>query len=336
MTMNNSDKSRLAKNARIVVEVSCQVKENETVVILARRKSDEHITETGPNIEEAYALSSAAYDLKANPIIIDITDYSKTSSFAEGKGLEAIGAALRAVDVVIGSFKDYKRLGLGEHQSADVYHTGKHRWMSLQSYMSKWDINAKEVEEIFHRTEWLSRVLEIAHVIRVTSSAGTDFTFSPMKYTPVLAIVPNYGEIAITPLHGSESGVIVTDGPTQNGVRRADELDRQPLKIWVEAGEVKDFVGDPVQVERLEKYINSDFPPARSIDEVGIPTTRVKSNDICWYDGTHSCKSVHIALGNNSLRNELIHGPLHIDCEIIEPTISIDGKIILKDGKFVD
>ena len=28
----------------------------------------------------------------------------------------------------------------------------------------------------------------------------------------------------------------------------------------------------------------------------------------------------------------LVHGPKHMDCEVIDPTISIDGLVIVKDG----
>jgi len=330
--IKKSNKLKHLKNARIVLEASCSVKKNEVVAILthgARRGA-------GPNTSDARVLASVAAQIGAYPVIIDISEYANMPSYKNGDGLESVRVALQKADVVIGCFTDYKYLGLGKLQSADVYHTGEHRWMALQSHMDQWDITASEIATISKRTAWLQEQLNNSQEIKVISEAGTDFTFSPMRYTPVLAIIPNYGEIAITPLQGSENGIFIIDGPTQMGVRPNNELDREPLRIIVESGIVKDYSGDIVQIERLSKFINSKSPSACYIDEVGIPTTRVKANNMCWSDGTHSTETIHIAIGNNKLRDDLIHGPLHMDGEIMNPTIIVDGKTILNNGNFVD
>jgi leucyl aminopeptidase (aminopeptidase T) len=154
---------------------------------------------------------------------------------------------------------------------------------------------------------------------------------------PILGIVPLYGEVAIVPSLEPTSGVLVVDGPTQMGVRPADEVDRAPLRIAVEAGRVADMSGDPVQIERLKEFVASGDPAADAIDEVGILTTVFKDNDIYyWSDGTHHHDRVHVALGNNVRRDTVIHGPRHMDAEICKPTISIDGLTIVKDGIFCD
>ncbi|MDD4192524.1 MAG: hypothetical protein PHI28_14420 [Mangrovibacterium sp.] len=100
---------------------------------------------------------------------------------------------------------------------------------------------------------------------------------------------------------------------------------------------MRDYTGDPVQVKRLKEFIASGDPPANAIDEVGILTTKFKENDECyWSDGTHHHDRVHVALGNNVLRDMLVHGPKHMDCEVSKPTTSIDGVVITKDGVFQD
>jgi len=105
----------------------------------------------------------------------------------------------------------------------------------------------------------------------------------------------------------------------------------------VEAGRVVAVSGDPVQIERLERFIASGDPPADAIDEVGILTTNFVENDIYyWSDGTHHHDRVHVALGNNVRRDTVVHGPRHMDCEINKPTISIDGLVIVEHGIFLD
>jgi hypothetical protein len=90
-------------------------------------------------------------------------------------------------------------------------------------------------------------------------------------------------------------------------------------------------------MKRLQDFIASGDPPADAIDEVGILTTKFTENDLYyWSDGTHHHNRVHIAFGNNVLRDTLVHGPKHMDCEVTDPTISIDGLVIVKDGIFQD
>jgi len=149
-------------------------------------------------------------------------------------------------------------------------------------------------------------------------------------------IVPLYGEVAITPQQGSESGVYVIDGPTQRGVRPMNEADRAPLRIEVKAGRIQDMSGDPEQVARLRTLIASGDPPLAVIDEVGVVTTRIEANNGHWRDGTHRHDTLHIALGNNLKRDTMVHGQLHMDGEVRRPTVRLDGQVIVEDGVFLD
>lgn len=158
-------------------------------------------------------------------------------------------------------------------------------------------------------------------------------------WLPVLGIVPLYGEVAISPQPGSESGVFVVDGPTQKSVRLKDELDREPLRMTVEAGRVTKMTGDAVQLRRLEEFIASGNPPADRIDEVGVMVTSLAANDVYRMekrDGSRCRDTVHIAIGNNQHRGEFIHGQKHMDCDNRKPTIKVDGLVIVKDGVFCD
>ena len=335
--------SKILKNARIVLEVSCDVKKNEKVAILVHER-DSGFYQVSK--EDAQALAIIAVQMQAYPVIININEYGTTDAFKKMEIFEPVRGALMAADVVIGTFGDYVHLGCNKSSAdtgGDEFHTESKRWFSLQRHMDKWDINAEEIAEIPRRTEWLRKKLDSTREIRVTTNTGTDFTCSPGKYNLVIRIIPNYAEIAVTPQQGTENGVIVVDGATSAPwdpgypwVRRFDKLDREPLRINVKSGEVQDCSGDPEQVKNLEQFLKCGSPPARYIDEVGIPTSRVKANDICWSDGTHSIETIHIALGNNIYRDELIHGKIHMDMEIIKPSIFLDDEIIMKDSVFVN
>ncbi len=219
----------------------------------------------------------------------------------------------------------------------DSFLTGRQRRMLLMPGMESWEMTTEAVAGIRIRTEWLDARLRRTGCVRVTSPAGTDFSFAlgaKSKWVPILGIVPLFGEIAITPQLGTENGVFVVDGPTASAVRPPAELDRMPLEIVVENGAIKEKRGDPEQLARLERTIANARPPVAVVDEVGLVTTPIAANDACWHDGTHQHDTVHIALGNNLDRDNMVHGSFHVDCEIKQPAVYLDGQLIMEQGAY--
>jgi leucyl aminopeptidase (aminopeptidase T) len=329
--------AKLKQNAKIVLEESCRAKEGETLLILA----DEILLPYVP------ALSAAALDLGLIPTITDIRDYLKSPAYSKGYVLQSLKSSIESSDIVIQNLADtwvpnrpdYGRL-LGKPEMQDAALTSERRWMIIQPKgMEEWNITREQVASIRKRTLWLMDRIKTAKSGRITSKKGTDFTFglgSGCSFTPILGIIPFYGEVAIVPDVNSTNGIFVTDGPTQRDVRPRNELDREPFNVEVEAGRVKNIKGgDPEQIKRLKEFIASGNPAADAIDEVGLVTTGFVENDrYYWSDGTHHHDTVHIALGNNAMRNALVHGPKHMDCEVLKPTISIDGLVIIENGVF--
>jgi leucyl aminopeptidase (aminopeptidase T) len=331
--------AKLMQNAKIVLEESCRAKQGETLLILA----DETL------LPYASALSAAAMDLGLIPTIVDLRDYLKTPAYSKGNVLASLKAAIESSDIVIQNLADtwvpnrpdYGRL-TGKPENGDAALTSERRWLIIQPKgMEEWNITREQLASIRKKTLWLMDRIKTAKSGRITSEKGTDFTFglgSGCSFTPILGIIPFYGEVAVVPDINSTNGIFVTDGPTQRDVRPKNELDREPFTVEVEAGRVKTIKGgDPEQLRRLKEFIASGDPAADAIDEVGLVTTGFAENDrYYWSDGTHHHDTVHIALGNNVLRNKLVHGPKHMDCEVIKPTISIDGLVIIEDGIFKD
>jgi len=328
----DNDMTRDVEIARMTLEICLDAKPGETVLIVTR----------GAIMHYARAVSLAAAELGADPIIMVLDEYL-SGGFKQGRVLKAFAAALEQADmaVSVGWCVSFGTL-LGEPEKNDHWLTGRERAIYLMCAkgkpMAEWNATAEELGRIRPRTMALLEMLESTQQVHVTAPAGTDFRFGLGERSamhPILAIAPLYGEVAITPAHGSESGSIVVDMATQMGVRPRDELDREPLRIVVQDGLVADCTGDPGQVKRFEEYVASGDPPARNIDEVGIVTTTVKSNDQWWRDGCHFTETLHIAPGNKSLRSEVVHGARHMDGQISRPTVALDGNVIMKDGKFV-
>ena len=326
--------SALLRNARIVLQASCRAQPGESLVILM----DEALRPCAP------ALAEAAVALGLLPAVIDITHFTGSPAYRQGRLLEPLRAAIRAADIVIANTRDvhdalradYGRL-LGEPDAHDLSLSAERRWVYLQpGGMASWDVEPEEVARLRERTLRLLDLLRRARAGRITSALGTDFTFSlapPMAANPILGIVPFYAEVAVVPSLPGTGGVLIVDGPSQLDVRPAAETGRIPLRIEVRAGRMIAADGDPEQLQRLQRFVASGDPPADAVDEVGILTTHFVENDLYyWSDGTHHHDRVHVALGNNVRRDVVVHGPRHMDLEIGKPTIAIDGLTIVRDG----
>jgi leucyl aminopeptidase (aminopeptidase T) len=325
--------AKLVSNAGIFLDVCLKAKADETVLIITNEKL----------MRDARAVAAAAAAMGAHPAVMDLTDYL-AGAFKKGRVLEPVKAAIEKTDmaVSVGWCASFGPL-IGQPEINDVFLTARDRRIYLMCGrsavpMESWQITRQDVAGIWDRTNVLMELLGAARTVRVTTALGTDLTFrlgEGSNCTPVLGIAPLYGEVAIAPVQGSESGVYVVDGATQMGVRPHAETDRAPLRIVVEKGRVKDYDGDPVQVARLKDFIGSGSPLADRVDEVGIPTTLIKENDLWWEDVTHLTRTVHIALGNNLKRDRYVHGVRHMDGQLSRPTVMVDGKVVLKDGEFV-
>jgi hypothetical protein len=323
----------------MVLEHSCGAKPGETLLIIVDNVILPYVS----------ALTSAALKLRLVPLAVDIRSYLASPQYKQAVILKPLKAAIESADIVIENLPDtwvanrpdFGRL-TGNPDLQDKSLTGERRWFIVQSQgMEYWNIHPEELSAIRKRTLWLIKLLKTAKNGTITSRIGTHFTFGlgrASKCTPILGIVPLYGEVAITPDLAPTFGTFIVDGPTQHNVRPANQLDRPPLRIVVERGRAIEISGgDRVQRTRLAKFIRSGRPAADAIDEIGVVTTQLIANDFYyWSDGTHHHDRIHVALGNNNRRDTLVHGPRHMDCEICRPTLAIDDVVVVHNGMFRD
>jgi len=186
----------------------------------------------------------------------------------------------------------------------------------------------REVKEL---TEIMAKKLENARKIRITSDNGTDFTASVegrewVKDDGMIHEKGNFcnlpaGEVAVAPLEGTSQGTIVIDKMAFYG---------EGIRYTIKNGFAEKIKGS----ERLEKEVNEVGRLARNIAEIGIgtnPKARIIGNIL---EDEKVFGTAHIALGNSLSLHGKVDVPLHIDGIILRPTLEIDGKIIIKDGKW--
>jgi len=188
-------------------------------------------------------------------------------------------------------------------------------------------------------SEKLSDILTAAKVVRVTTEKGTDVTLyiegrsgladtGDLTGKGALGNLPA-GEAYIAPLENVGEGKIVVDGciayigPVEDDVI-----------INLKDGRIASIEGNKSAIA-LKKFLEDKDEEAWGLAEFGIgtnPGARIIGHPLVdekvW--GT-----VHIAFGMNVSMGGTRQSNIHYDCIINEPTLWIDGQLVLDKGKHV-
>lgn len=184
----------------------------------------------------------------------------------------------------------------------------------------------------------IADILTQAHSARLTSPAGTDLSFALTGrlgdadtgiYTQpgIWGNLPA-GEACIGPLEGKTQGTLIIDGAMAE-----IDLD-QPIKIIVKDGSAID-ISDGQAAKSLESILKKAGPLAFQVAELGIGTNPLAQLSPNILEAEKVYATCHIAFGNNLSYGGIIDVSVHEDGVVLQPTLQIDDKIILKDGKFL-
>lgn len=199
------------------------------------------------------------------------------------------------------------------------------------------DFNAAE-----STAEKVRELLSNASQVRVTAASGTDLSMSldgreGMKVTGlarnpgVRTSWPNI-EAFIAPVEGTADGVVVVDASASNL-----GLVRSPISMEISGGRVVSITGGS-QAREVERSLTATtHEGSYAIAELGIglnPAALLRGQ-IVEDEGVYG--TAHVALGNNT---NFVGGtnwaPIHFDYVFLEPTIMLDGKIVMTAGRLVD
>jgi leucyl aminopeptidase (aminopeptidase T) len=128
------------------------------------------------------------------------------------------------------------------------------------------------------------------------------------------------GEVDTAPNEGSAKGIIVFDELVGYG---------KNVRLEVSNGSVK-----KTDNKKLEELLNI-MPKARNIAEFGIgtnPQAKIIENTL---EDEKVLGTVHMALGNNMTYGGHCDVQFHKDGIIEEPTVEVDGRMIIRTGKWL-
>ncbi len=186
--------------------------------------------------------------------------------------------------------------------------------------------------------------LEGTSNVHITSPLGTDLSFSiagrQIAVDPGIVRKPGYynlpsGECYVAPIENSASGTLVVDKSFPN------ILIREPITLTFEHGRVIDIQGGR-EAEQLKQLIEEgekqpDGEGCRTIAELGIgtnPAARITGNVMT---DEKVMGTIHIAIGHNAVApyNGQNRAPIHLDGVMGDPTLFVDGTLLIDNGKYL-
>ena len=197
-----------------------------------------------------------------------------------------------------------------------------------------------DYKAISKRTIKLQKILEKGKNVRVTAPAGTDISFeiTGRKVIPSKGLfhakgesgnLPT-GETFLAPIEGTSNGVFVVDG----SMAGLGLIKNTKIKIEVENGYATKITGGTA-AKKLELMLDKVGKEARNIAEFGIGTNDSAKLSGILLEDEKVMGTIHIAVGNNVSMGGSVNVPIHLDGIVKKPTVWMDGKLLMKDGKLL-
>ena len=338
-------------NSEFVLKKIAKAQPGDHIVILADRES----------YSNARAFADVAKNMGCPVFICDVDMYGGNEGYANIPVMRTLRNAILSADITFMTTPQMKtgfQTYLGSQKEGDSSLTGKEKRFTFEiGGLMEWELDEERIFADRNRANVLFEKLKYAKKIHITSKRGTDLTCVfrgeggqlPDGMYPVNGIIPFYSEVAIVPALGTVTGVAVIDGaseraygqrgfPIRPNIPGYREIYMAPLVLTFENSDLVSYTGPKAQGERLDKLMQDVSPKPDICDEIGIVTaTSIENDQYGWcVDGSHHTRCVHVALGNNRNRKEIIHSTEHIDFDIHEPTIEVDGVTICVDGEYDD
>lgn len=191
--------------------------------------------------------------------------------------------------------------------------------------------------QIKERTLKLARMLKGTRRVHITSKMGTDVEIiaagrgfrldtGVLTKRGTFSNLPG-GEIYVAPLEGKSSGIVVFDA-SFSGIGMLSA----PITVEIEKGRAARITGDRGKLARM---LDAPGPKGRNLAELGIGTNdRAKITGNVLED-EKVMGTIHLAFGDNSTFGGKVKVDVHLDGLVLKPTVVVDGREIIKNGRFM-
>jgi leucyl aminopeptidase (aminopeptidase T) len=136
------------------------------------------------------------------------------------------------------------------------------------------------------------------------------------------------GEAFIAPIEGSSHGTLVVDG-TIAAIGAVTE----PVVLTVEAGHLVAASGP--EGERLLELLTVHGDDGTNVAELGIGTNERAILTGNLLEDEKILGSCHVAFGASAAIGGTVQVPVHLDCVVLRPDVSVDGRPLVSAGELV-
>jgi leucyl aminopeptidase (aminopeptidase T) len=199
-------------------------------------------------------------------------------------------------------------------------------------------VMSADMEELRRRGSELADLLTAGSEAHITSAEGSDLTLNIGGRDGI----PDSGELGepgafgnlpcgegfISPHHDSGSGKLVVDG-----VIASIGIPEKPVELTVEDGALVDATGE--MGEELMRQLTAAGRDGTRVAELGIGTNEKAILTGELLEDEKLLGTVHVAFGASAGIGGEIQVPVHLDCVVMKPTLTVDGREVIRDGELL-
>jgi leucyl aminopeptidase (aminopeptidase T) len=199
-------------------------------------------------------------------------------------------------------------------------------------------VMSADMGELRRRGSELADLLTAGSEAHITSAEGSDLTLNIEGRDGI----PDSGELGapgafgnlpcgegfISPHHDSGSGKLVVDG-----VIASIGIPEKPVELTVEDGALVDATGE--MGEELMRQLTAAGRDGTRVAELGIGTNEKAILTGELLEDEKLLGTVHLAFGASAGIGGEIQVPVHLDCVVMKPTLTVDGRQVIRDGELL-
>lgn len=315
------------KGASIVVETCAAIEPDEDVLVV----SDWQVAD----VAERVAAAAKERDANVTMTLMDPREYDGNEPE------EVVAAAMMEADVII---TPVHRSITHSSAAAEAKENGA-RIISMVKFTGEQLVRGglyADYVGMRPHCEEMGRKFGEADEARITSPQGTDVTVGlegrsgnahpgiadePGEFTALVHIEAN-----IAPVEGTTNGTVVFDGAIPNldiGVLET------PVEMEIEDGAVTSIEGGR-EAERIANvWAEHDDPAVYNIAQLAVGMNPECPEFNGWFSNDHGrYGNVHFGIGTSSNLGGTTRAPVHFDAMMAEPTLELDGEVVLDNGEF--
>jgi leucyl aminopeptidase (aminopeptidase T) len=320
----------IASTAKLIVETCLDIKEGDKVLIIACSDED-------PKMASILAAKIKAAQAEVQVSIVEPQKEVEPPSF--------LAEAMKKMDVVIalGQVQFGHTLARKRAAARGV----KYAYLPdlMVEEIGDVEVRSGDLLEIEALTERLADRVSRAGEIRVSAANGTDIVFNikgrkGLALHPVFrnpghfAIIPFYSEVSCAPVEGTALGKVVING-TIIGLPGLNGVVEEVICWYVKDGKVVEIEGGS-EARLLQDLLSKLDRNASRIAEVGIGTNyKLPDRLIGTRRDNAILGSVHLGLGRNIDLGGSLFSQVHADFLAMNVKVELDGRAVIKDGRFL-